>query len=78
MLGNTTYHPQTETIARIHGIRNATPGAIATCAILVCSCSPAQLLFFTDRFFVGPLGTIQRSLSLGSGEQHWYTILPRL
>jgi hypothetical protein len=60
MLGNTTYHPQTETIAR-------TPGVIATCAILVCSCSPAQLLFFTDRFFVGLLGTIQRCLSSGSG-----------
>ena len=37
MLGNTTYQPHTETIARIHGIRNTTPGAIATCAILVCS-----------------------------------------
>jgi hypothetical protein len=35
MLGNTRYHPQTETIGRIHGIRNTTPGAIAICAILV-------------------------------------------
>ncbi|KAF8256892.1 hypothetical protein EI94DRAFT_1832535 [Lactarius quietus] len=34
MLGNTTYYPQTETIARIHSICNITPGAIATCAIL--------------------------------------------
>ena len=28
-------HPQTETMAGIHNIRNITPGAIATCAILV-------------------------------------------
>lgn len=31
-------HPQTETMAGIHNIRNITPGAIATCAILVCYC----------------------------------------
>jgi hypothetical protein len=48
MLGNTTYYPQTETIARIHSIRNTTPGAIATCAILVHSGSVLQPLFFTD------------------------------
>jgi len=29
-------HPQTETMAQIHDIRNITPGAIATCGILVC------------------------------------------
>jgi hypothetical protein len=28
-------HPQTETMASIHNVRNITPGAIATCAILV-------------------------------------------
>jgi hypothetical protein len=27
--------PQTETMASIHNVRNITPGAIATCAILV-------------------------------------------
>lgn len=31
-------HPQTETMAVIHNIRNITPGAIALCAILVCYC----------------------------------------
>ncbi len=31
-------NPQTETMASIHHIRNITPGAIATCAVLVCSC----------------------------------------
>jgi len=29
-------HPQTETMAQIHEIRNITPGAIAICGILVC------------------------------------------
>ena len=29
-------HPQTETMAQIHDIRNITPGTIATCGILVC------------------------------------------
>jgi hypothetical protein len=29
-------HPQTETMAQIHEIRNITPGAIALCGILVC------------------------------------------
>src|ERR1700678_3320736 len=33
-----TVHPQTETMARIHNIRNITPGAIATCSVLVCYC----------------------------------------
>jgi hypothetical protein len=28
-------HPQTETMAQIHEIRNITPGAIAICGILV-------------------------------------------
>jgi hypothetical protein len=35
MSGETVY-PQTETMARIHNIRNITPGAIATCSVLVC------------------------------------------
>ena len=30
------FHPHTETMARIHNIRNITPGAIATCSVLVC------------------------------------------
>ncbi|KAF8809195.1 hypothetical protein BYT27DRAFT_7241272 [Phlegmacium glaucopus] len=29
-----SFHPQAETMARIHNIRNITPGAIATCGIL--------------------------------------------
>lgn len=33
------FHPQTETMARIHGIFNITPGAIAACSILVRCCS---------------------------------------
>src|ERR1700678_608784 len=37
MNGETVY-PQTETMARIHNIRNITPGAIATCSVLVCYC----------------------------------------
>ena len=48
MLGNTRYHPQTETIGRIHGIRNTTPGAIATCAILVCQDLIVSFHLFTD------------------------------
>jgi hypothetical protein len=48
MLGNTKYHPQTETIGRIHGIRNTTPGAIATCAILVRRNLIVSLHLFTD------------------------------
>jgi hypothetical protein len=31
-------HPQTETMAQIHEIRNITPGAIATCGVLVRYC----------------------------------------
>ena len=48
MLGNTKYHPHTETIGRIHGIRNTTPGAIATCAILVRRDLIVLLHLFTD------------------------------
>ncbi len=33
------FRPQTETMARIHGIYNITPGAIAACSVLVSSCS---------------------------------------
>jgi hypothetical protein len=29
------FYPQTETMAQIHSIRNITPGAIATCGVLV-------------------------------------------
>jgi hypothetical protein len=45
MLGNTTYCPQTETVARIHEIHNITPGGIATCAILVRSSFSLSFLF---------------------------------
>jgi hypothetical protein len=48
MLGNTRYHPQTETIGHIHGIRNTTTGAIAMCAILVCRDLILTLRLFTD------------------------------
>jgi len=48
MLGNTRYHPQTETIGRIHGIRNTTSGAIAMCAILVRRDLIVSLCLFTD------------------------------
>ena len=34
------FQPQNETMARIHYIRNITPGAIATCGILVCCYHP--------------------------------------
>ena len=37
------FRPQTETMARIHGIYNITPGAIAACAILVRSCTSYNL-----------------------------------
>lgn len=37
MNGESLY-PQTETMAQIHEIRNITPGAIATCGVLVCYC----------------------------------------
>jgi|ERR1700678_317259 hypothetical protein len=33
-----SHHPQTETMAQIHEIRNITPGAIATCGVLVRYC----------------------------------------
>lgn len=31
-----SFHTQNETMARIHNIRNITPGAIATCGVVVC------------------------------------------
>jgi hypothetical protein len=70
MLGHTTYHPQTKTIACIHSICNTTPGAIATCAILVCSDALVQLPIFTDCLVAGLLGAFERCLSPGSGNDH--------
>jgi hypothetical protein len=49
MKGESVY-PQNETMARIHGIRNITLGAIATCGVMVrdsywdfCFCTPNTL-----------------------------------
>ena len=59
-----TFHPQTETMARIHSICNITPGAIAACSVLVRHHSlhnlqAAQQLFTKVRWALSSDDTLQ-------------------
>lgn len=49
MNGNVVY-PQSETMARLHNIRNITPGAIATCGVLVCYSIALQVVLIFMHF----------------------------
>lgn len=70
-------HPQTETMAGIHNIRNITPGAIATCAILVHYCH-LYCQFSISNSLSGSLGTFSRWHSSGSRLEYRNTLLQRL
>ena len=66
--------PQTETMAGIHSIRNITPGAIATCAILVHYCH-LYCWFSISNSLSGSLGAFSRWHSSGSRLEYRNTIL---
>ena len=76
-MNGTLLHPQTETMARIHGIRNITPSAITTCGVLVRYSHSYQFLYISDAC-LGPLGAVRRRDSPGSWLKHRHSLFQQL